>query len=205
MYRFGSADRVIGLSSSEVRSYQGTNLSSVNDFRENAIKGPQHVDVNTYRLSVNGLVANPRNYTYAEIVNGHQRYTKIVTLSCVEGWDVTILWEGILVRDLLLETGFNDKARIVIFRAYDGYSTSLPVDYLVANNIMIAYKMNNITLPAERGFPFQLVAESKWGYKWIKWITGIELSDDVNFRGYWESGGYSNGGNLNRSFFGSGP
>ena len=196
---------MIGLPSSEVRSYEGTDLSSVNDFRENSIKGPQHVDVNTYRLSVKGLVANPRNYTYAEIVSSHQRYTKIVTLSCVEGWDVTILWEGILVKDLLLETGYSDKAKVAIFRAYDGYSTSLSVDYLVTNNIKIAYKMNNVTLPAERGFPFQLVAESKWGYKWIKWITGIELSDDVNFRGYWESGGYSNGGDLNKSFFGSGP
>jgi DMSO/TMAO reductase YedYZ molybdopterin-dependent catalytic subunit len=61
--------------------------------------------------------------------------------------------------------------------------------------------MNNVTLPAERGFPFQLVAESKWGYKWIKWVTEIELSDNLNYKGYWESRGYSNGGNLNESFF----
>jgi DMSO/TMAO reductase YedYZ molybdopterin-dependent catalytic subunit len=61
--------------------------------------------------------------------------------------------------------------------------------------------MNNITLPAERGFPFQLVAESKWGYKWIKWVTEIELSDNLNYKGYWESRGYSNNGNLNESFF----
>jgi DMSO/TMAO reductase YedYZ molybdopterin-dependent catalytic subunit len=125
----------------------------------------------------------------------------VVTLFCVEGWDVTILWEGVLIKDLLMDTGYNDKAKVVIFRAYDGYSTSLPLDYLIENNIMIAYKMNNVTLPAERGFPFQLVAESKWGYKWIKWITEIEVSDDVNFKGYWESGGYSNNGDLSESYF----
>ena len=51
-------------------------------------------------------------------------------------------------------------------------------------------------------FPFQLVAESKWGYKWIKWITMIELSDDSGYRGYWESKGFSNTGDLNESFFG---
>jgi DMSO/TMAO reductase YedYZ molybdopterin-dependent catalytic subunit len=65
----------------------------------------------------------------------------------------------------------------------------------------MAYKMNNVTLPPERGFPFQLVAESKWGYKWIKWITTIELSDDSAYRGYWESRGFSNTGNVTESFF----
>ena len=53
-------------------------------------------------------------------------------------------------------------------------------------------KLNDITLPDDRGFPFQVVAESKFGYKWSKWITRIELSDDTDFRGYWESVGYNN-------------
>ena len=61
--------------------------------------------------------------------------------------------------------------------------------------------MNNVTLPPERGFPFQLVAESKWGYKWIKWITEIEFSENEYYKGYWESRGYSNNGNLNESYF----
>ena len=39
-------------------------------------------------------------------------------------------------------------------------------------------KMNNVTIPPERGFPFMLVAESKWGYKWIKWVTKIEVSNN---------------------------
>lgn len=85
---------------------------------------------------------------------------------------------------------------MVIFYAYDGYSTSLPLDYIINNKIMIAYEMNNVTLPPERGFPFQLVAESKWGYKWIKWITEIELSDNEDYRGYWESRGYPNDADL---------
>lgn len=61
---------------------------------------------------------------------------------------------------------------------------------------MIAYKMNNVTIPPERGFPFQLVAESKYGYKWIKWITKIELSDDPTYERYWENYGYSNTADL---------
>ena len=59
-------------------------------------------------------------------------------------------------------------ALYLIARAYDGYSPALPLDYLLDNDILIAYKMNNVTLPAEREFPFQLVAESKYRYKWIK-------------------------------------
>jgi len=91
---------------------------------------------------------------------------------------------------------------VVIFHAYDGYTTSLPLDYIMGKDIIMAYKMNGIALPAERGFPFQLVAESKWGYKWIRWITEIELSDNVDYRGYWESRGFSNTADVDNGFWG---
>jgi DMSO/TMAO reductase YedYZ molybdopterin-dependent catalytic subunit len=190
------------LAPNEIREYEGVDLSSINDFRENSIKGPQEIDVGSYTLRITGLVTNSTSYSYDEVVNEHQRYKKVITLDCVEGWSVTILWEGVLVRDLLAEAEPLANAKVVIFHAYDGYTTSLPIDYVTANDILMAYKMNDVTLPAERGFPFQLVAESKWGYKWIKWITEIELSDDANYRGYWESRGYSNSADLDESFFG---
>jgi len=186
----------------EIREYEGVKLSSIDAFRENSIKGPQEVDAESYVLRITGLVMNPNNYTYDKVVNNHQHYKKVVTLDCVEGWSVTILWEGLLVRDLLEEANPLANAKVVIFHAYDGYTTSLPIDYIMNNDILMAYKMNDVTLPPERGFPFQLVAESKWGYKWIKWITEIELSDDVDYRGYWESRGYSNNADLDKSFFG---
>ena len=187
----------------EIRDYEGVDLSSINDFRENSIKGSQEIDVNNYTLSITGLVANSKNYTYDEVVDNHQPYKKVLTLDCVEGWSVTILWEGLLVRDLLAEAVPLTNAQVVIFHAYDGYTTSLPIDYIMNNDILMAYKMNDVTLPSERGFPFQLVAESKWGYKWIKWITEIELSDDISYRGYWESRGYSNSADLDEDFFGN--
>jgi DMSO/TMAO reductase YedYZ molybdopterin-dependent catalytic subunit len=162
----------------EVREYEGQDLSSINDFRENSIRGPQYIDVEDYGLTVSGLVNNEMTYAYRDVISNHQSFSKVVTLHCVEGWSVTILWEGILVEDLLEEVEVDPAATVVIFYAYDGYSTSLPLDYIIDNNILIAYKMNKVTLPPERGFPFQLVAESKWGYKWIKWITEIKLSDN---------------------------
>ena len=185
----------------EIREYEGQKLSSVEDFRENSIRGTQHVDIGSYQLKVSGLVEKPRSYTYDEIIGANQNYKKVVTLNCVEGWSVTILWEGVLVKDLIAKSGPLADAKVVIFHAYDGYTTSLPLDYIVDNNIIVAHKMNDINLPPERGFPFQLVAESKWGYKWIKWVTEIELSDDINYRGFWESRGYSNDADLEEGFF----
>jgi DMSO/TMAO reductase YedYZ molybdopterin-dependent catalytic subunit len=180
----------------EIREYEGQDLSSISDFRENSIKGPQHVNASTYRLTITGLVNKTVEYTYDDVINGFQKYQKAITLYCVEGWSVKILWEGFLLKDLLNETEIDPQAVVVIFYAYDGYSTSLPLDYILDNDILIAYKMNGVTLPPERGFPFQLVAESKYGYKWIKWITEIELSDNVNYKGFWESRGFSNDADL---------
>ncbi|MBN1357492.1 molybdopterin-dependent oxidoreductase [Candidatus Bathyarchaeota archaeon] len=176
----------------EIREYEGQDLSSIGDFRENAISGTQHLNVSNYRLRITGLVNNTVEYSYEDVVNGFQKYQKVVTLHCVEGWSVDILWEGFLLEDLLNEAGINPEAVVVIVYASDGYSTSLPLDYILENEILIAYKMNGLTLPDERGFPFQLVAESKYGYKWIKWITEIELSDNENYRGYWERRGFPN-------------
>ena len=198
-----ACDETNGLPPVEIREYEGVDLSSINSFRENSIKGPQEIDVANYELRITGLVANSQNYTYDEVIDEHQQYRKVVTLDCVEGWSVTILWEGLLVRDLLAEAEPLANAQVVIFHAYDGYTTSLPIGYIMDNDILMAYKMNGVVLPPERGFPFQLVAESKWGYKWIKWITEIELSDNTDYRGCWESRGYSNTADLDESFFGN--
>ena len=185
----------------EVREYQGKDLSSVNDFRENSILGPQHVNITDYRLTIDGLVGEPRNFTYDEVL-GFPPYEKVVTLSCDEGWDATILWRGVKVSDLIRAAGPDPRANTIIFAAADGYTTSLPLEYIVNRDILLAYGMNNITMPVERGYPFELVAEDRWGYKWIRWVTGIRLSDDPSYRGFWESRGYSNSGALNESFFG---
>ncbi len=186
-------NRLPELEAVEIREYQGENLGSVSDFRENSIKGPQYVNQSDYRLRITGLIYEEKSYTYEEVLS-FQSFTKIVTLHCVEGWDVKILWECILLKDILDQV--KPEANTVIFHAYDGYTSSLPLDFIRRNNIMIAYKMNNLTLPPERGYPFQLVAEDKWGFKWVKWITEIELSDDEDYEGYWETRGYNNDADL---------
>jgi DMSO/TMAO reductase YedYZ molybdopterin-dependent catalytic subunit len=195
------ADTATELESVEVREYKGENLSSIAEFRENSIKGPQYIDIEDYQLEVTGLVDAPTSYTYDLVLETNEHYEKVVTLNCVEGWSVNILWEGVLVKDLIAESDPAPEANTVIFHAYDGYITTLSLDYITGNDILMAYKMNDVVIPPERGFPFHLVAESKWGYKWVKWITKIELSDDPGYGGFWESRGYSNIGDLDKDFF----
>jgi DMSO/TMAO reductase YedYZ molybdopterin-dependent catalytic subunit len=188
-------DGLAELEAVEIREYQGEKLSSINDFRENSIKGPQHISVEDYTLEIGGLVEKPLSFSYEQVLDRDQ-YSKVITLHCVEGWDATILWEGVLIQDLLDEAGVKDDALIAIFHAEDGYTSSLPLFVIREYDLLLAHKMNGVTLPPERGFPFQVVAESKWGYKWVKWVTRIELSDDAEYRGYWERLGYNNDGGI---------
>lgn len=185
----------------EISEYQGQKLGSVEDFRENSIKGVQHIDRERYQLVITGLVEEPRGFRYAELLK-LPHIKKVVTLHCVEGWRVTALWEGVPLREIFGRVRLKPEANTVIFYAPDGYSTSLPLQYISEKNIIIADRINGITLPPERGFPFQLVAESKWGYKWVRWLTRIELSDNPDYRGYWESRGYSNEGDEGGPMFG---
>ena len=62
----------------EIREYEGMNLSSIDDFRENSIKGPQYVDTESYQLKITGLVENPTTHTYDEVLNNHKPYKKVV-------------------------------------------------------------------------------------------------------------------------------
>ncbi|MDY9927934.1 molybdopterin-dependent oxidoreductase [Methanosarcina sp.] len=174
----------------ETLSYQGEQLTPIAQQRNNAIRGTQYIDRESYRLRVDGLVENPRNFTYEEII-GLPQTSKVIELNCVEGWSFNAKWTGVRIAEIFEETGVMENATTVIFYSTDGYSTSLDKDYLLENDIILAYKLNDVTLPPERGFPLQLVAEDKYGYKWAKWIVRIELSDSP-YRGYWEERGYNN-------------
>ncbi len=143
-------------------------------------------------MAITGLVNNTINYSYDEVVSNFNSTLQVATLPCVEGWSVTLLWQGVPITDLLQQAGVGSNATTLIFLASDGYSTSLPLDYVRQNNITIAYKMNNVTLTAQTGWPFFLVAQNQYGYKWIEWLTEINVSNDSSYLGYWESRGYPN-------------
>jgi DMSO/TMAO reductase YedYZ molybdopterin-dependent catalytic subunit len=86
---------------------------------------------------------------------------------------------------------FKRASKPSFFYAADGYSSSLSYDHVQKIDAMLAAKINGRVLDAMRGFTFQVVAESKLGYKWVKWVTRIDLSDKP-YKGYWEKRGYDN-------------
>ena len=177
----------------EAIEYQGVELTPIEKQNTNALSGIQEIDRETYTLTIDGLVENPLTLTYNDLLACTQE-SWLMDLDCVEGWSFTAKWTGPELNSIFNDAGIKPEAKIAIFYTSDvptGYS-SLDIDYITENNIIIALKINDITLPPERGFPFQVVAKSKYGYKWAKWITRVELSSDTDFRGYWESLGYSN-------------
>ncbi|SHE60425.1 molybdopterin-dependent oxidoreductase [Alkalibacter saccharofermentans] len=176
---------------SEIREYQGANLDPAIGPNDNSIIGVQYVDIDEYNLEISGLVNNPIKLKYSEVLE-LDSYERLITLYCVVGWDATILWKGVLLEDIMNLAGIKPEANTVIFHAVDEYTTSLPLDQILQNDLILAYSSNGLDLPPELGYPFMVVAEDKLGYKWARWVTKIELSDDPEYLGYWESRGYSN-------------
>ncbi len=177
----------------EATEFQGVELTPISDQGNNALKGTQVIGRDTYRLVVDGLVQTPLSLSYADL-QAHDQESWLMDLNCVEGWSFTAKWTGPSLSAILDDARVDSSAVIAIFHTEDvpeGY-TSLDLKYIRDNNILLALKLNDITLTPERGFPFQVVAKSKYGYKWAKWVTRIELSSDADFRGYWERAGYSN-------------
>ncbi len=175
----------------EIMEYKGARLDPAVGPRDNSISGIQQVDVSDYTLTIDGLVENETVLTYEDVL-AMEPDTRLITLHCVEGWEATILWEGVRLTDLIDLAGAKPEAVTVIFEAVDGYSTSLPFDTIKDKELILAYNANGIPLPPEMGYPFIVVAEDKLGYKWARWVNRIKLSSDSGYQGYWEQLGFSN-------------
>ncbi len=136
-------------------------------------------------------------YGYEDILQ-KKHHERATTLYCVEGWQASILWKGIRLMDLLNEAGLKGEAAIVIFHCYDGYTTSMPIATIRERDMLLAFASNGITLPESLGHPFIVVAEDKLGYKWARWVIGMEVSDNLDYEGYWESEGFPNDAEIDK-------
>ncbi|MEM1581576.1 MAG: molybdopterin-dependent oxidoreductase [Candidatus Bathyarchaeia archaeon] len=151
------------------------------------------VDINSWRLIVDGCVKRPLSLSYEELATLPQ--TKLIeVLECydnVPGGDLIGIaeWEGILVKRLLEMAHPQNNANNLLFHSLDGYSTNHRMDYVKKGCVLLALKMNGLTLPIEHGYPVRLVAPGMYGYKWAKWVYRIEVLD-VEKLGYWEKRGY---------------
>lgn len=174
----------------EIKTYDGVKLSPYHRDYDNSIRGPQKVDPKTYRLKIEGLVQKPLSLTYKQILD-MPSVKEVVDMPCVEGWSETLLYQGVRLRELLALAGPKPRATWVMFHSAEGYSTGLPLKFLQGDKVLLGYKINGLSLDATRGWPLQLVAPGKLGYKWAKWVVRLELTADP-MRGYWEKRGYDN-------------
>ena len=175
----------------EIKEYKGVRLDPAIGPRDNSIKGIQNVPIEGYTLKLNGLVNQEVAISYEEVLK-MTPVEKLITLHCVEGWDATVLWKGVRIKSLMDLAIAKPNANTVIFHCYDGYTTSMPLNTILERDMILAYSSNEVALPASLGFPFIVVAKDKLGYKWARWVTQIELSDNNSFKGYWENYGYDN-------------
>jgi DMSO/TMAO reductase YedYZ molybdopterin-dependent catalytic subunit len=134
----------------------------------------QDVDINKYRLTVNGLVEKPLSLDYEDILS-YPSITEIAVLNC-PGFFVDVgEWTGVPLMTILTEAGLKSDATQVVFHALDGYSRTLTIEHIESHNVFLAYKVNGQTLPPEHGFPLRVVDESSDGNMWVKWLHQIEV------------------------------
>ncbi|MBI4200335.1 MAG: molybdopterin-dependent oxidoreductase [Chloroflexi bacterium] len=152
------------------------------------------VDVATWRLAVGGDVGNPYALTYEELVALPWK-EEYVTLTCVSnpvGGDLisTALWRGVPLRLLLERAQLPTSAQRIAFYAADGYDDSVPLEYAMKEQTLVAYHMNGEPLPHDHGFPARIILPGLYGMENVKWLTRIEPVPAA-FRGYWQERGWA--------------
>jgi DMSO/TMAO reductase YedYZ molybdopterin-dependent catalytic subunit len=157
---------------------------------ERSALGVPTIDLNTFRLEVTGLVDSSYSLTWKEIQSMPSYITDTIIMYCVEGWEVWGDWEGISLYDLVSRAHLQTGAEYILFTCVDGYSTALPISDLINTFAILAYRVNGYPLKEHDGFPLRLIAFGKYGYKWAKWVTKLEVMDQSQL-GYWEYQGYS--------------
>lgn len=148
-------------------------------------------DPKTWDFTVEGLVENPMKLTYEEFLN----LPKIISASdfhCVTGWSkLDSKWEGVafkVISDLVKPL---KEARYVTVVAEGGYTTSLPLEDLLEDDVVLAYRLDDKPLEPKHGGPLRLVVPKKYAYKSAKWVRKLRFTEEQEL-GYWEKRGYSN-------------
>jgi hypothetical protein len=177
----------LGLVYSTVSGSHG--ITPNDEFFELSIGPVPYINRQVWHLRVEGEVENPLDLSYDEVTS-MPNVTIVETLKCVSGPSGTAEWTGVPLSYVMDMANLTDDAEDIVIHAADGYSSSLNLLEANASDILLAWGMNGVTLPAEQGYPLKVVASGHYGYKWVKWITRIEVVD-YDYRGYWESRGWS--------------
>lgn len=135
---------------------------------------PVEMDIDEYRLVVEGLVEHPLSLSYEDIL-AYPSVTEVVLLICPSFFADNAQWTGVPVAEILKEAGVKPEATLVYFHAADHYSNHLTLEEAMGSGVFLAYKVNGQELPLEHGYPLRLVAKGKYGSRWVKWLVRIEV------------------------------
>jgi DMSO/TMAO reductase YedYZ molybdopterin-dependent catalytic subunit len=100
-------------------------------------------------------------------------------------------WDGVLARDVVALAQPLPTARFVTLHGADGYTTNLPLEALLDEDVVIAHSVFGAPLAREHGGPVRLVVPKRYGWKSAKWLSGIEFHAQDQ-PGFWEVRGYHN-------------
>ncbi|AFZ00504.1 molybdopterin-dependent oxidoreductase [Calothrix sp. PCC 6303] len=156
----------------------------------NSFKGIPQIDIDKYRLVIEGEVNNPLNLSFKEI-QALPSTSMIIRHVCVEGWAAIVQWGGVRLRDLIALAQPKANVKFAYFVSADTYYSSWDLASSVHPQTLLAYEKNGEPLPVENGAPLRLAAPIKLGYKQSKWVTKIILVSQLSLgKGYWEDQGY---------------
>ncbi|TSD65005.1 molybdopterin-dependent oxidoreductase [Inquilinus sp. KBS0705] len=136
----------------------------------------QHNNFKDFVLTVEGSVAKPRKYSMDDLKKLGAR-TQITRHTCEEGWSAIAEWTGVPLSALLKDAGILQSARFVCFYGFDNYSESIDMLDAFHPQTILAHTMNGEDLPARNGAPLRLRVETQIGYKNVKFLQRIIVTD----------------------------
>lgn len=155
---------------------------------------PPVVDVNTWRLIVDGLVDNPLSLTLDDI-RKRPSVTQAITLECISnpvGGDLISsgIWTGVRLKDILQQAGMKTNVKQVYMEAADGFYESITPADIQDDRTLLVYDMDGQSLSAEHGYPLRIYIPNRHGMKMPKWITHLK-GIDYEASGYWVDRGWT--------------
>lgn len=157
--------------------------------------GIPKVDIERYRLKVEGLVEKSLSLSYEEL----KKLVDVEYISdfhCVTGWSVAnVRWRGIPIARLMDMANVRSEAKWLYTVSLDGYTAIVPIEDARDPKAIIAIEINGKPLTIEQGYPARVFIPHLYGWKGAKWVEKLVFIDHY-MDGYWEERGYHERGNV---------
>ena len=132
-----------------------------------------------WRVEVNGMVAHPATFSLADLRNFPSR-SQITHLACEEGWSFIAEWTGVPLSHVLSSVGTLPQARFVVYQSIQkGWWDSIDMADALHPQTLLTYAMNGADLPVGHGGPLRLRVPRQLGYKSVKYVTRLTVTDSL--------------------------